>query len=146
MLFNLLSRSTLAVCALALGLAFLPFGQPLAQNDGRYRTLDSVQPSETSGKIEVLEFFAYTCPHCKAMEPLVDKWSVSLLGDVTLTRVPVAFNANMADLQKLYYTLESMDRLDLHSAVFQAIHDERTALFTEDEIVEWAEEDRKSVV
>lgn len=140
MIFNTLSRSALAVFVLALGMAFVPFSQAQAQSQGRYQTLQAVQPSETSGKIEVLEFFAYTCPHCKAMEPLVENWSKTLMGDVTLTRVPVAFNASMADLQKLYYTLENMDRLDLHSAVFKALHDERKSLFTEGEIIDWAEE------
>lgn len=139
MLSNFLSRSALAIFTLALGLALMPLSAAQAQT-GRYQTLQTVQPSETSGKIEVLEFFAYTCPHCKAIEPLVEKWSATLLGDVTLTRVPIAFNANMADLQKLYYTLESMDRLDLHRVVFQALHDERKSLFTEREIVSWAEE------
>lgn len=140
MSLNTLSRSAMAIFVLALGMALMPFAQAQAQNTGRYQTLQTVQPSESSGQIEVLEFFAYTCPHCKAMEPLVEKWSSSLIGNVTLTRVPIAFNANMADLQKLYYTLESMDRLDLHSAVFKAIHDERKALFTEQEIIDWAEE------
>lgn len=140
MLSNTLSRSVLAVFALALGLALMPSAPAQAQNDGRYQTLQTVQPSESSGQIEVLEFFAYTCPHCKAMEPLVEKWSESLIGNVTLTRVPIAFNANMADLQKLYYTLENMDRLDLHPVVFKAIHDERKELFTERQIVDWAEE------
>lgn len=139
MLSNFLSRSALAVFTLALGLALMPMSAAQAQGEP-YQTLQTVQPSETSGKIEVLEFFAYTCPHCKAMEPLVEKWSTTLLGDVTLTRVPIAFNANMADLQKLYYTLESLDRLDLHRAVFQALHDQHKSLFTEREIVDWAEE------
>lgn len=140
MLFNSLIRRTLAVTTIMTGLMLMPFAQAQAQTEGRYQTLKAVQPSETSGKIEVLEFFAYTCPHCKAMEPLVEKWSATLLGDVALQRVPVAFNANMADLQKLYYTLENMERLDLHPAVFKALHDERKSIITESEIIKWAED------
>lgn len=137
MLSNSLIRPFLAMFALAIGL-LLPLSQAQAQGQPRYQTLQTIQPSETSGKIEVLEFFAYTCPHCKAMEPMVERWSATLLGDVTLTRVPVAFNANMAGLQKLYYTLENLDRLDLHPEVFTAIHDKRQAIFTEREIIGWA--------
>lgn len=140
MLLNSMIHRTVVLFALATGMMFMPFAQAQAQSDGRYQTLQTTQPSETSGKIEVLEFFAYTCPHCKAMEPLVEEWSQTLLGDVTLNRVPIAFNANMADLQKLYYTLENMERLDLHPAVFKAIHDERKSIFTESEIVDWAAE------
>lgn len=138
MLVNRLIRSTLVLAALMTGMLFMPFSH--AQSDGRYHTLQSTQPSETSGKIEVLEFFAYTCPHCKAMEPLMTQWAVNLPGDVTLQHVPVAFNANMADLQKLYYTLENMERLDLHPKVFAAIHNERKSIFSGPEIIDWAEE------
>lgn len=138
MLLNSMIRRTFALLAVAAGMLLMPLSPALAQSDGRYHTLQTVQPSETSGKIEVLEFFAYTCPHCKAMEPLVEKWSTTMPGDVTLQRVPVAFNANMADLQKLYYTLENMDRLDLHPAVFKALHDERQSIFSEPDIIDWA--------
>ncbi len=109
-----------------------------AQAAEPYHTLKATQPSETAGKIEVLEFFAYTCPHCKTMEPMVAKWATSLPEDVVLQRVPVAFNASMEDLQKLYYTLENLDRLDLHDAVFKAIHNERLEIFTGPAIIDWA--------
>ncbi|HLR13525.1 MAG TPA: thiol:disulfide interchange protein DsbA/DsbL [Burkholderiaceae bacterium] len=120
------------------GLAFVPASQ--AQDSNRYQTLKKTQPSETAGRVEVLEFFAYTCPHCKAMEPLVTKWADTLPEDVALQRVPVAFNSNMVDLQKLYYTLENLERLDLHPKVFAAIHDEDKAIFTESAIIDWAAE------
>lgn len=140
MQLNSLIGRTLALFSLAFGMFFMSFVPAQAQSEGRYQTLQSTQPSETTGNIEVLEFFAYTCPHCKAMEPMIEKWSTTLTGDVTLQRVPVAFNANMTDLQKLYYTLENLERLDLHPEVFKAIHDERKKLFTESEIIDWAEE------
>lgn len=130
-------RRTLALLTVASGMLLMPFAHAQGSNAG-YQTLEKTQPSETSGKVEVLEFFAYTCPHCKTMEPMVSKWAETLPEDVVLQRVPVAFNANMADLQKLYYTLENLDRLDLHPAVFKAIHDERLPLFTGPEIIDWA--------
>lgn len=102
-----------------------------------YITIDPAQPSDTPDKIEVLEFFAYTCPHCAAIEPMVEKWAKTLPANVVVQPVPVAFNASMADLQKLYYALEAMDRLDLHAAVFKAIHDEHERLFKADAITDW---------
>ena len=27
------------------------------------------------GKIEVIEFFWYGCPHCNAFEPMLDAWA-----------------------------------------------------------------------
>lgn len=136
MLLTPFIRRNLSLFILMAGMLLLPLAH--AQDDARYTTLKTVQPSETSGKVEVLEFFAYTCPHCKEMEPLISKWVETLPEDVALQRVPVAFNANMVDLQKLYYTLENLERLDLHPAVFEAIHDERLPLFTGPEIIDWA--------
>src|SRR3546814_4624875 len=91
-----------------------------------YTTLfrSPAQPTNTPGKIEVLEFFAYTCPHCSAIEPLVEKWEKTLPPSVVVHPVPVAFNASMVDLQKLFYSLVSLDRMDLHSQVFKAIRSE----------------------
>lgn len=102
-----------------------------------YVTIDPAQPSDTPEKIEVLEFFAYTCPHCAAIEPMVEKWAKTLPANVLVQPVPVAFNASMVDLQKLYYALEAMGRLDLHSKVFKAIHDEHERLFKADAIIDW---------
>ncbi|MFA5520847.1 MAG: thiol:disulfide interchange protein DsbA/DsbL [Castellaniella sp.] len=129
----------LALFALITGLLLTPF-TPAQAADPSYRTLKAAQPSETTGKIEVLEFFAYTCPHCKTMEPLVSRWARTLPEDVVLQRVPVAFNAGMEDLQKLYYTLENLDRLDLHEAFFKAIHNEHREIFTAPAIIDWAVE------
>lgn len=102
-----------------------------------YITIDPAQPSDTPEKIEVLEFFAYSCPHCAAIEPMVEKWAKTLPDNVVVQSVPVAFNASMVDLQKLYYALEALDRLDLHPAVFKAIHNEHERLFKADAIIDW---------
>lgn len=122
-----------ALAAIALGTAFIA-PAAVAQT---HTVVDPAQPSDTAGKTEVLEFFAYSCPHCATMEPLVEKWSKTLPEDTVVKHVPVAFNASMADLQKLYYSLESLGRLDLHPAVFKAIHQENKRIFTQDAIIDW---------
>jgi thiol:disulfide interchange protein DsbA len=119
---------------LLLGLAALALSPAHA---APFDTLDPVQPSDTPGKVEVLEFFAYTCPHCAKIEPLVVKWRKTLPDSVVFKGVPVAFNASMKDLQKLYYALEAVGRLDLHDAVFKAIHEDNKELFKADEIIDW---------
>lgn len=125
---------TLAAASLLAGLALAPAGQ--AQQ--RFNTLEPAQPSDTAGKVEVLEFFAYTCPHCFTMEPMTAKWAQSFPDNVAFKRVPVAFNANMAGLQKMYYTLEALDRLDLHEKFFAALHRERQRLYDLDAMADWA--------
>ena len=125
---------TLAAASLLAGLALTPAGQ--AQQ--RFNTLEPAQPSDTAGKVEVLEFFAYTCPHCFTMEPMTAKWAQSFPDNVAFKRVPVAFNANMAGLQKMYYTLEALDRLDLHEKFFVALHRERQRIYDLDAMADWA--------
>ncbi|WP_131109821.1 thiol:disulfide interchange protein DsbA/DsbL [Sulfuricystis thermophila] len=97
------------------------------------------QPSDTPGKIEVLEFFSYGCPHCREMHPHVMNWAARLPGDVAFRRVPVSFGrAAWANLVKLYYTLEAEGQLDrLDQAVFDAIHVRRVNLFTDKAIFDW---------
>lgn len=132
--------------ALCLGVVAAPAAAWAADS---FETIEPAQPSDTPDKIEVLEFFSYSCPHCKSIEPLVEKWVPTLPDDVVFKGVPVAFNASMQDLQKLYYTLQALDRLDLHPVVFRAIHDERKRLFKADDIADWAAEqgiDRQAFV
>lgn len=141
---NLLLR-TFAMIAVSAGALFVPASGAYAAE--RYVTVEPAQPSDTTGKIEVLEFFAYTCPHCNTIEPMVQKWAKTLPDNVVFKPVPVAFNASMADLQKLYYSLESLNRLDLHDDVFKAIHEERKRIYDAKAIIDWAADqgvDRKA--
>lgn len=125
-----------AIAAMGAAAMFAPATQ--AQSAGQqYATLNPAQPSDTPDKIEVLEFFAYSCPHCAAIQPLVEKWAKTLPANVVLRQVPVAFNASMADLQKLYYSLEALDRLDLNDAVFKAIHTDHQRIFEAKAITDW---------
>jgi thiol:disulfide interchange protein DsbA len=133
---NLLLRA-FTVIALSAGLLFVPAMQASAEDAPLYVTLDPAQPTDTPNKIEVLEFFAYTCPHCNAIQPLLEKWAKTLPANVVVHPVPIAFNASMVDLQKLYYTLESMNRLDLHDQVFKAIHEENKPIYDEKAITDW---------
>lgn len=102
-----------------------------------YVNVNPPQPTEP-GKIEVLEFFSYGCPHCAVLEPMVAEWKKDLPSDVAFSSVPVAFNAGMKPLQQLFYTLQALGREDLHAEVFKAIHADGKRIFTKDAIVDWA--------
>ena len=88
------------------------------------------------GKVEVVEFFGYWCPHCSAFEPALDAWVKKLpAAQVAFRRVPVAFNAAQEPLQKLYFALESLDLVEaLHRKVFNALHVARQRLDKDAEI------------
>jgi thiol:disulfide interchange protein DsbA len=90
------------------------------------------------GKIEVIEFFWYNCPHCNAFEPTLAAWTKALPNDVSFHRVPIAFRDDFAPQQKLFYALEAMGLVDkLQARVFAAIHDEKQNLASVDAITNW---------
>jgi len=98
------------------------------------------QPTEVKGKVEVLEFFHYGCPHCKAFDPLLDMWVKKLPSDVAFMRVPVTWgNPQLAGLAKLHLTLDATgDLARLHGQVFDAVQVEKQPLHTEAGAQEWA--------
>ncbi len=106
-----------------------------------YLALPKLAPVEApKGKVEVIEFFWYNCPHCNSFEPTLDAWTKRLPKDVAFRRVPVAFDDSFVPQQRLYYTLEAMNKVDeLHKKVFAAIHLEKQNLKTQDKIVAWIE-------
>lgn len=113
------------------------FAQSVPAAKAKYLEVNPPQPTEP-GKVEVLEFFSYACSHCAVLEPLLEKWIKSLPQDVVVKPVPVAFNASMKPMQLLFYSLEAMNRMDLHGKVFIAIHEEKKKLFSKPEIIAWA--------
>jgi protein dithiol oxidoreductase (disulfide-forming) len=104
-----------------------------------YISLDKRVPGDTAaGKVEVIEFFWYSCPHCNSFEPRLEQWIAKLPKEVTLRRVPVAFRDDFVPQQRLFYTLEALGKFEeLHKKVFYAIHVEKRALNTQASIGEW---------
>ena len=113
--------------------------QVKAQSGTDYLTLDKPVPVEVpAGKIEVVEFFWYSCPHCNAFEPSFDAWARRVPKDVVVRRLPAAFRDDWVPQQRLYFALEAMGQLDrLHAKVFQAIHVEHVVLEREAKIADW---------
>jgi len=137
--FTVATGATLA--AAGLGLPGLALAQSKPEDGKQYHSLDKRAPSEAPpGKIEVIEFFWYSCPHCNAFEPRLSAWSKKLPADVYFHRVPVAFRDDFVPQQRLYYTLEAMGKVDdLHAKVFDEIHNKRQPTNTQDQILAFAE-------
>ena len=115
-------------------------GQP--PKDGvDYLTLDKLAPIEAAaGKIEVVEFFWYSCPHCNRFEPQLEEWAKKMPKDVVLRRAPIAFRPDFEPQQRLYFALEGMNKVEeLHKKVFYAIHVEKQALNSLPLIADWVE-------
>ncbi|MEC5163631.1 MULTISPECIES: thiol:disulfide interchange protein DsbA/DsbL [unclassified Janthinobacterium] len=99
------------------------------KNGVDYTTLESMNRPDTGKKIEVIEFFMYSCPHCYALEPLMSEW-VKKQGDkIAFRRVHMAFSGPQDPQAHAYVTLEAMGKLELlHDKIFRAIHVERNRL------------------
>lgn len=136
------STGTAALLAAgALGLPGWAWAQKKPEDGNEYRSLERRVPVEAPpGKIEVIEFFWYSCPHCNAFEPKLVSWIQRQPADVHVRRVPVAFRDDFVPQQRLFYTLEAMGKLaELHPKVFEAIHVQRLATNREDLILGFAE-------
>jgi thiol:disulfide interchange protein DsbA len=80
-------------------------------------------PVAVPGKIEVIEFFGYWCPHCNEFEPTLEAWVRRLRAEVNFRRMPVAWQAMHVPYQKLYFALEALGQLEaVHRKVFYAVH------------------------
>ena len=124
----------------ALGATLTVAGPLAAQTVGNdYTLITPVQPTDEPGKIEVVEFFSYGCPHCADFNPLLNAWAAKLPADVVLKKVPVSFGrAAWGNAAKLYHALEiTGDLKRLETEVFRAIHSDRTNLFDERTIIDW---------
>jgi thiol:disulfide interchange protein DsbA len=112
-----------------------------AQDHPEYIRLKNVQPTDNPGKVEVIEFFWYGCPHCDKLEPAVDAWEKRLPKDVVFRREHVIWpgRSDTETHARLFLTLRAMGMLaQHHKAVFDALHRSKLRLRSEAEIFKWA--------
>jgi protein dithiol oxidoreductase (disulfide-forming) len=131
---------TLAVLSLAASALCASTPAPAQLAEGHdYRLLTPARPTSSPGKIEVVEFFSYACPHCARFNPLVSAWAAKLPKDVVFRRVAVSYGRPAwMNLSRSYYALEATgDLKKLDAALFRAIHDEHQNLFDEQSIDDW---------
>lgn len=104
------------------------------QDGVNYTRVVPAQPTNVGGgQVEVLEFFWYACPHCYSLEPTLATWLKNKPAYITFVRVPVQWNEGHRSLARLFYTLDSMGKLnDLHSEVFKEIQEKGDPLIGAD--------------
>jgi len=111
-----------------------PVGPTLWQPGVNYTLIVPAQPTSVpAGQIEVLEFFWYACPHCYDLDGQVEAWRKSKPAYVSFSRVPVTWSEGHRALARLFYTLQSLGKLDqLHGDVFKEIHVNGNPLVAQD--------------
>jgi thiol:disulfide interchange protein DsbA len=131
------------LAAAAFGLPFLgnAFAQGGPVEGTHYIKLNQPVAVPANGKINIVEFFWYGCPHCNAFEPSLDAWSKKLPPHVNFQRAHVAFSALHETHSKIFYTLETMGLVEqLHRKVFAAIHVQHKRLDKDNDIEAFATE------
>nr|MBA3755395.1 thiol:disulfide interchange protein DsbA/DsbL [Nitrosomonas sp.] len=112
-----------------------------------YTVLANPQPTQASGKIEVLEFFWYGCPHCYSLHPHLKTWLMNIPGDVDFHYVPAIFRPNWVSGAKIFYAIEAIGVTStLHDKVYDAMHRDKIDLNNESILFDWIEKqgiDRK---
>ena len=128
-------KQFLSLAAVGVAAAAMP-GLAVQAQEAKYRTLKAPAPTDAeAGKIEVVEFFWFGCPHCYSLEPLINAWAKKLPPDVVFRRQHVPFRETKH--QQLYFTLQAMgkDSEKVLGAVFAAIHQQRTRMLDPKEMV-----------
>ncbi len=130
----------LIVSAALFAAAGLAAASPTAPKEGvEFQALLDAQPTDSGRRIEVLEFFAYYCPHCYAFEPQLAEWVRKQGDNIVFRRVHVPRGAPVAAQQRLFFTLESLGMLEqFHGKVFNAMHVERLPLAQDEQVFDWA--------
>lgn len=103
-----------------------------------YELVQPPQPTTTKDKVEVVEMFWYGCPHCNALEPYVERWLKRKPENAEFVRIPAVFRPSWELHARAFYTAEILGVLDkTHSAMFEAIHNQKRHLNTEEELMKF---------
>jgi thiol:disulfide interchange protein DsbA len=127
-------KKLLSILFLSIGLvASAAQAAPAAPVAGKdYTVLSTPQPVEApAGKIEVIEFMWYGCPHCNEFDPYLEAWVKKQGPDVVFKRVPVAFRDDFIPHSKLYHAVDALGLANqLTPDIFHEIHVNKNYLLT----------------
>ncbi|MEQ1667181.1 MAG: thiol:disulfide interchange protein DsbA/DsbL [Sulfuriferula sp.] len=134
MLRKFISASLLA-CAF-----FIPLTSQAAIVAGKdYQVLSTPMSTDSGKKIEVAEFFWYSCSHCFHLEPGLNKWVKTMPKDAQIRRIPAVLRDTWMPLAKAYYAMEAMGVVNkYHDTLFNAIHMDNMVIEKDSDLFDWA--------
>ncbi len=98
---------------------------------GQYESIKPPQPTNTPGKVEVVEMFWYGCPHCFYLEPTMDRWLKDKPDYVSFRRMPAVFRPSWVPHAKAFFAARALGVKDkVHAPLFEAIHVQKRPLDT----------------
>ncbi len=100
-----------------------------------YIELNPPRPTEDPGRVEVIEFFWYGCPHCYRFDPYLEEWRKRQPPTVSFKRQPVIFGPHWAPQARAYFTAEVLGVVDkIHRDFFDAMHRQKKRMADEAEL------------
>ena len=125
---------TLGAVAAAAGVS--PAWAQQAWKEGEHYTRLPQAVPGPAGKIEVVEFFAYSCPLCNAFEPALNAWAQQLPANVVFRHQHFLLREAIRPHHRLFFTLDAMGvESKFRSSVFEALHVQRLRLETLDDML-----------
>ena len=135
---NLLRR--LLCSAALLTLSGVVAAAPVVPKEGvHYKVLPQKLETPAGKPVEVIEFFAYYCPHCNVFEPLLAEWVKKQGDNIVFKRVHVAGGARVLPQQRLFYALDALGLVgQYHAKAFAAMHQQGVRFGSDAEVIDWA--------
>jgi thiol:disulfide interchange protein DsbA len=120
----------------ALGFSLLAASPAVFADNKGYAVMTDPQPTDAGKKVEVIEFFSYTCPHCFGFDPGLKEWVKKQGDNIVFKRIPVGFRPDWVPHQKVYYALEAMGKVEeYHQQIFDAVHVQHAQLRTDEDMI-----------
>lgn len=110
--------------------------QPVPFQEGtHYFKVEPAQPTNTPGKVEVVEVFSYACIHCAHFEPIVAAWKKKMPAQASFSYLPAIFNPSWETFARAFYAAEVLGILGkTHQPTFDAIFVQKKPMQDMDQI------------
>lgn len=130
---SLIPRWVLLLCLALSGCA----SQEL-QTDSHFAVLAPAQPVASAGRIEVIEFIWFGCPHCADMHPRLQVWLQGKPADVDLSYRPAIFKESWQPWARLHFALQALGQFEQRAgAVFEAVQLDGVDFGDEPALLDW---------
>ncbi|WP_293765584.1 thiol:disulfide interchange protein DsbA/DsbL [uncultured Aquitalea sp.] len=94
-----------------------------------YVVMDKPQPVANPKKVEVIEFFSYTCIHCFHLDPLMSAWEKSKPAYVDMRKEQIVWQKPMEGFARFFATMNTTGTAaKLHSQAFKAVMEQKVNL------------------
>jgi thiol:disulfide interchange protein DsbA len=104
-----------------------------------YLRLSPTQPTSSNpDQVEVCEVFWYGCPHCNALDPMLEEWRKTKPDYVSFVRVPAVWDPELLLHARAFYMAEQLGKgEEMHAEFFREIHERRNRLDTQAKLQEF---------